>query len=132
WVALPDLTEHTIDVPRHVHIVPGDVAAGRVPDPAVRSGRAYQRAQQRERDAARALREGRAAEAKAIYESLGDDVSRACEAAPAALRADLAEDAWFAAEMAERALVDDARRLAKATEEDRWRKSGRRGRRPGA
>ena len=36
-MALPDLAEQTITMPLHVNVVPGDQAAGRVPDPKVRT-----------------------------------------------------------------------------------------------
>jgi Ca-activated chloride channel family protein len=37
WVELPTLAQHTVTVPLHVNVVPGDEAAGRIPDPVVRT-----------------------------------------------------------------------------------------------
>jgi Ca-activated chloride channel family protein len=131
WVALPELEEHTIDVPLHVNVVPGDVAAGRVPDAVVRSELAFQRAQRVKRDAAQAMREGRASDAHDMYLDAGIDLRAAAAAAPAASAAELVEDALFLDDLAERTLFDDARRVAKASEADSGWKSRKRGRRPG-
>ena len=45
WVELPAAVEHTVEVPLHVNLVPGDEAAGRIPDPTVRSELTFQQAQ---------------------------------------------------------------------------------------
>jgi Ca-activated chloride channel family protein len=58
YVALPDLVEQTVTLPVSVNVVPGDEAAGRVPDPRVRSERLFQRAQQAKREAADAIAGG--------------------------------------------------------------------------
>jgi Ca-activated chloride channel homolog len=58
YVALPDLLEQTISLPVSVNVVPGDEAAGRVPDPRVRSELLFQRAQQAKREAADAIAGG--------------------------------------------------------------------------
>lgn len=58
YVALPDLVEQTISLPVSVNVVPGDEAAGRVPDPRVRSELLFQRAQQAKREAADAIAGG--------------------------------------------------------------------------
>ena len=54
YVELPALKQHTITVPLHVNVVPGDQAAGRIPDPVVRTEVVYQRAQQAKREASSA------------------------------------------------------------------------------
>ena len=56
YVELPSATEHTVGVPVHVNVVPGDQAAGRIPDPTVRSELSYQQAQDAKRKASDALR----------------------------------------------------------------------------
>ena len=58
YVALPDLVEQTVTLPVSVNVVPGDQAAGRVPDPRVRSELLFQRAQQAKREAADAIADG--------------------------------------------------------------------------
>jgi Ca-activated chloride channel family protein len=128
WVALPDLEEHTIEVPVFVNVVPGDAAAGRVPDPVVRSELAFQRAQRTKRDAAQAMREGRIDEAARLYESGGADLSVAAGAAPPAEALELREEAELLASYADRARWDDERRVAKASEADSGWKSRKRGR----
>jgi Ca-activated chloride channel homolog len=55
---LPGMVEHVITHPVTVNVVPGDVAAGRVPDPVVTVERLLQQAQQNKRDAISALRQG--------------------------------------------------------------------------
>jgi Ca-activated chloride channel family protein len=49
YVALPELVMHTTTLPVHVNVVPGDQAAGRVPDPKVRSEALFQRTQRDKR-----------------------------------------------------------------------------------
>jgi Ca-activated chloride channel family protein len=58
YTELPDLVEHVITLPVTVNVVPGDVAAGRVPDPVVTVERLLQQAQQSKRDAISSLRAG--------------------------------------------------------------------------
>ena len=128
WVALPDLKEHTIELPIFVNVVPGDEAAGRVPNPTVRSELAFQRAQKTKRDAAQAMREGRVDEAARLYESGGADLTAAALAAPPESAADLLDEADVLASFADRAVWDDHRRVAKASEADSGWKSRKRGR----
>lgn len=58
YVTLPDLVEECITLPVHVNVVPGDEAAGRIPNPAVRREALYQGVQESKRRASRALRDG--------------------------------------------------------------------------
>ena len=58
YTELPDMVEHVITLPVTVNVVPGDVAAGRVPDPVVTVERLLQQAQQSKRDAITAMRAG--------------------------------------------------------------------------
>ncbi len=60
YTELPDMVEHVITLPVTVNVVPGDVAAGRVPDPVVMVERLLQQAQQSKRDAISSLRAGEA------------------------------------------------------------------------
>jgi Ca-activated chloride channel family protein len=129
WVALPDLEEHTIDVPVFVNIVPGDVAAGRVPNPTVRSELAFQRAQRSKRDAAGAMREGRVEDAARLYAEGGDALMVAAASAPGADALELHSEAEVMASYAHRARWDDRRRVSKASEADSGWKSRKRGRR---
>lgn len=58
YTELPGLGEHVITLPVTVNVVPGDVAAGRVPNPVVTVERLLQQAQQSKRDAIASMRLG--------------------------------------------------------------------------
>ncbi|GAA1650648.1 vWA domain-containing protein [Georgenia ruanii] len=93
YVELPALEEHTITVPVHVNVVPGDDAAGRVPDPVVRTELAYLEAQRAKREASTLLSKGDAAAALRHLQSSAGLVGDALAGAPAAMVADLREEA---------------------------------------
>ena len=129
WVELPAAVEHTIEVPVHVNVVPGDQAAGRIPDATVRSELSYQQAQDSKRRASEALRGGDAETAARMYGEAGDALSSALPAAPPAVAEDMQGEAELLQHLAERAIFDDASRVAKFSEADRARKARKRGRR---
>ena len=112
----------------HVNVVPGDQAAGRIPDPTVRSELSYQQAQDAKRKASDALRAGDSAGAARLYADAGDVLSAAASAAPPAMAADISEETDLLRDLADRAIVDDASRVAKFTDADRARKGRKRGR----
>jgi Ca-activated chloride channel homolog len=58
YVTLPGLSEQTVTLPISVNVVPGDEAAGRVPDPKVRTELLFQQAQDAKRHAADAITRG--------------------------------------------------------------------------
>jgi Ca-activated chloride channel family protein len=58
YVALPELSEQVVSLPISVNVVPGDEAAGRVPDPKVRTELLFQQAQETKREAADAIARG--------------------------------------------------------------------------
>lgn len=58
WVELASMTEKVATVPVNVNVVPGDVAAGRVPVATVRDELAFQQLQQAKRRSAERLRRG--------------------------------------------------------------------------
>lgn len=128
YVELPSLKEHTVTAPVHVNVVPGDQAAGRIPDPKVRTELAYQRAQEAKRRAGEAMRRDDRYEAHREYGVAEADLTAACHAAPDDLAQELREEAELLGSLAERALQDDARRVSKFGEMDRNLKSRRRGR----
>jgi Ca-activated chloride channel family protein len=117
-------------VPVHVNVVPGDHAAGRIPDPAVRSELAFQQAQLAKRRAGEALRSGDLKRARGLHADAGAALDTASAAAPADLRDELAGEAGLLREMADRVAWDDPSRLSKFGEADRAFKSRKRGRRP--
>jgi len=129
YVELPALESHTVTVPVHVNVVPGDQAAGRIADPKVRSEHAFQRAQEAKRQAAERLRDGLPDEAGDLYRQAGAQLSAACPEAPADMQDELRDEAMLLDDLAGRAAFDDAGRLSKATEMDRAYKARKRGRR---
>ncbi|WP_022926746.1 vWA domain-containing protein [Patulibacter americanus] len=58
WTDVATLKTQTVDVPVHVGVVPGDEAAGRIPNATVRTEFEYQRAQKSRKEASDALRRG--------------------------------------------------------------------------
>jgi Ca-activated chloride channel homolog len=129
YVELPALTTHTIEIPIHVNVVPGDQAAGRIPDPVVTSELAFQHAQQGKRRAGEALREGDAAQAARAYKESADRLDEALSSAPDAVRSELASESSLLRDLAERVTWDDHARLSKFGESDRANKTRKRGRR---
>lgn len=130
YVELPSLTSHTVEVPVHVNVVPGDQAAGRIADPVVTSERIFQQVQEAKRRAGDALREGDAAQAAASYRDAAHRLEQFVPAAAPEMRPELASEAALLEEMADRTSWDDSSRLSKFTESDRAAKARRRGRRP--
>ncbi|MFC6022566.1 VWA domain-containing protein [Plantactinospora solaniradicis] len=92
WVQLPELKQYTVTVPIHVNVVPGDEAAGRVPDPVVRTEVVYLRVQQAKRRASTNLSQGDSAAALREIRSAQQLNSAAQANAPAELAEDLAEE----------------------------------------
>ena len=89
YVALPALEQQTITLPLHVNVVPGDQAAGRIPDPVVRTEAAFQRAQQAKREASSAWSAGDPRAAAAALGSARTLLRTAHAAAPAPMAAEL-------------------------------------------
>lgn len=58
YVETATLTEHTVTLPVSVNVVPGDEAAGRVPDPRVQSEKLYQEGQAAKLEASKAYERG--------------------------------------------------------------------------
>lgn len=127
WVQLPGLVQHTVTVPVCVNVVPGDQAAGRVPDPTVRTELAYLRTQQAKRAAAERMSAGDAGGAIAAMQAAGAMLRTAMAAAPAPMMADLREDLDAIDRLADEATTGNLSRAAKALSADTSRKSRRRG-----
>ena len=108
-------------MPVHVNVVPGDQAAGRIPDPKVRTELVYQQVQDAKRRASEALRDGDAGAA-----------AQACRLAaamiPAAAPTELADERAILGELAARAGAGETAWAAKFARAEHARKSGRRGR----
>ncbi|GAA4188092.1 vWA domain-containing protein [Microbispora amethystogenes] len=80
--ATQTLTTYTADVPVTVNVVPGDEAAGRVPDPVVRAERLFQDVQDAKRRASDALIEGDVERAIELLDSTASTVKDALSWVP--------------------------------------------------
>lgn len=129
YVELPSLKAHTVTVPVNVNVVPGDEAAGRMPNAKVRTELAYQQAQEAKRRAGEALRKGAVTEAHHLYTGAGEQLGAACASAPADMVDELKDEAGLLGNLADRAVRDDTRRVSKYGEMDRAYKARMRGRR---
>jgi Ca-activated chloride channel family protein len=129
YLELPALTSHTIQLPVHVNVVPGDQAAGRIPDPMVTSELLFQQTQQTKRRAAEALRSGDARAAANTYCASANELEGFLSHASPEMHDDLAQEVSLLRDLAERAAWDDPSRVSKLTEADWSRKSRRRSRR---
>lgn len=129
YVAVPTLVEQVVALPVQVNVVPGDAAAGRVPDPVVRSELLYQRAQAAKRSASRLLQDGDVAGALRVLTDARRAVDGAVPAAPGELATDLREESaqLQALEMeAGRGLASRASKLMSADAAFKSRTRGRR------
>jgi Ca-activated chloride channel family protein len=128
YVELPALKQHTVTVPLHVNVVPSDLAAGRVPDPAVRTELVYLQAQRAKRRASSHLSVG---DAEAALREIWDakaSVTRAMADAPTQLLADLEEEIASLTYLANETQSGLITRAAKYSSSDAHRKSSQRGR----
>ncbi|MFI7280134.1 VWA domain-containing protein [Micromonospora chersina] len=128
WVELPSLAQHTLTVPLHVNVVPGDQAAGRIPDPTVRTELVYLQLQQAKRRASGHLSAGAPTAALSEIRRAQAALSEAMPAAPPQLHDDLAEEAAALAYLADQTENGMIARAAKYSSMDAAYKSGKRGR----
>ena len=114
YVAVPALAEHAVTLPVSVNVVPGDQAAGRVPDPRVRTELLFQRAQDAKRRAAEAIAHGDAGRAEALLSAAGDTLAGVDDAERDVVLALASEiRAGFDRRAAKRALMQQAREARK-------------------
>lgn len=128
YVELPTLVQHTVTVPVHVNVVPGDQAAGRVPDPVVRTELVYLRAQQAKRRASNLLTNGESDAALKEIRQAQREIAQAQVGAPEALAADLADEAATLSYLARETETGSASRAGKylsASSQARLQKRGR-------
>ena len=129
YVTLPALEQQTVTVPLHVNVVPGDQAAGRIPDPVVRTEAAFQQAQQAKRVASTAFSSGDSGAAAAALDRARAMLRSAGAGAPAPLAAELSEELRLIDRLAHEAAYGDVARAAKLSSADAAFKSRTRGRR---
>lgn len=129
YVVLPTLEQQTVTLPLHVNVVPGDQAAGRIPDPAVRTEAAFLRAQQAKREASAALSDGDTRSAAASLADARTLLAAASASAPAPMAAEVRDELDLIARLAHEASYGDVARAAKLSSADAALKSRTRGRR---
>jgi Ca-activated chloride channel family protein len=130
YVALPDLVEHTVTLPVHVNVVPGDEAAGRIPDPVVRTELVYQRVQASKRRASEHLQVGDLPAAVEVLRSARAELGDVLGSAPAELADELHSEARVLDSLTFEATEGLATRASKTMLADAAPKSRTRGRRP--
>jgi Ca-activated chloride channel family protein len=116
WVDLGTLTEKVATVPVNVNVVPGDVAAGRVPEATVRDELTFLKLQRAKRKAADRFRDGDAAAGTQL-------IRQAAMAVPAGASPEMLEEAALLDSLA---AEGDARFAAKTLQADVHRKTQRR------
>jgi Ca-activated chloride channel family protein len=116
WVDLSSLTEKVATVPVNVNVVPGDVAAGRVPEATVRDELAFLKLQRAKREAAERLSDGDGVGGAQVMRDAAFGV-------PAAASPELLAEAALLASLAEER---DVRVAAKTLRSDLHRKTQRR------
>lgn len=126
-VSLPDLVQHTATLPVHVNVVPGDQAAGRIPDPKVVSEALFQQSQRTKKEAGRLLSNGRLHEASTLLQTSADELRELSCSLPDLYAAELVDEAGVMSALAEEAAVDLSR-ASKSVSYDSARKSRQRGR----
>lgn len=129
YVALPSLEQETVTLPIHVNVVPGDQAAGRVPDPVVRTEAAFLRVQRAKREASAALSDGDPRSAATALAGARNLLAAATAAAPAPMAAELRDELDVIDRLTQEASYGDVARAAKLSSADAALKSRTRGRR---
>ncbi len=110
-----------------MNVVPGDQAAGRIPDPKVQSEALFQQTQRAKRESSRLLSQGRADEASALLYGASASLRAASASLPDELSAELYVEASLMDSLADESSFDVGR-AAKAASYDASTKSRTRGR----
>lgn len=129
YIALPAVEQHTVTVPLHVNVVPGDQTAGRIPNAVVRTELAFQQAQRAKRDASSALSVGDVRTAGSSLRAARQVVEAACASAPPAMVGELRDELVVLSQLEDEARFGDVSRAAKLSSMDSSYKSRTRGRR---
>ena len=132
YVELPGLVEQVVTIPVTVNIVPGDQAAGRVPDPVVHTEVLFQEAQQLKKAAGEAMRSGDHGTAWSALTDARASLWQASAVAPPELRADVAREVEEVGGLVHDLRDGDLNRTSKLTAESFHRQSRKRGRGPDA
>lgn len=89
YIELPGLVEHTAALPISVNVVPGDEAAGRLPDPTVHSEVLFQEAQDTKRQASEAFERGDLGRGKRLLGETKARLSKSLKVAPEPLKVEI-------------------------------------------
>ena len=122
YVTIPGLVEETVMLPVSVNVVPGDQAAGRVPNPRVRQELLFQQVQKAKRDAADAIARGEDGRADAVLGAA--HALMACAAASP----ELDQERRVLRELRKDISIGEATRSSKRARMESSRKSHKRGR----
>ena len=128
YLALPTLEQHTVTMPLHVNVVPGDQAAGRIPNPEVRTETLYLQVQRAKRSASFNFGFGDVPAALADLSSARSALDEALTVAPEPLRATLAEESAALDYLTRQASHGSPARAAKYASMDAHYKTFKRGR----
>lgn len=134
YVELPGLVEHVVLLPISVNVVPGDEAAGRVPDPTVQSEVLFQDAQHVKRQASEAFERGDFDEGQRLIGVTRSQLSRSLDVAPAELEAEIRaelDDVTRLEHLADESGPAGSTVMSKITRESYHRMNRKRGRRSG-
>jgi Ca-activated chloride channel family protein len=130
YVELPGLVEHSLTLPISVNVVPGDEAAGRVPDPVVRSEVLFQEAQASKREASEAFERGDLAEGRAKLADVKRTLGEANAIAPAVMAASIDRELQDVDRMSDLSTEVTSSHMSKVTRDSYHRQNRKRGRRP--
>jgi Ca-activated chloride channel family protein len=128
YVDVAGLKEQLVTIPLHVNVVPGDQAAGRIPNPIVVTEMAFQQAQKAKRSASRRLSRGDSQGAARQLKRAGTSIHEAMASAPPEALPELAGEAELLEGMLHESEYGDLSRAAKWTSSDAATKSRTRGR----
>jgi Ca-activated chloride channel family protein len=131
-VTLPELVQQTVTLPVHVNVVPGDQAAGRIPDPVVSSERLFQQSQASKRRASEMLRRNDSRGASRLLHDTAERLSTAASSLPAAHAGELRSEMQIFSDLAGEVDAGFAERGIRGGLTDAAQKSRMRGRRQAA
>jgi Ca-activated chloride channel homolog len=130
YVELPSLVEQVVTLPVSVNVVPGDEAAGRVPDATVVTEVLFQEAQESKRLASEALERGDRDTARRLLGEAVATLGDVGDSAPASLREEVAREAEQLRSMGMQSAVGDVGYVSKMTRASYHQMNRKRGRRP--
>ena len=128
YVDVAGLKEQLVTIPLHVNVVPGDQAAGRVPNAVVVTEMAFQQAQTAKRSASRRLSRGDSQGAARQLKRASVSINDAMASAPPEVIPELLSEAAALEGMLHESEYGDVSRAAKWTSSDAASKSRTRGR----